>query len=306
MGTPEFAVASLDALYAAGHSIAAVFTKEDTPKNRGMKMLPPPVKARAQQLGIPVFQPKSLRSAAIQATLAELGPQAIVVAAYGLMLPRSVLELPPLGCFNVHASLLPDYRGASPINAAILDGADKSGITIIQMDAGLDTGDMLLKAETPLGPQDTYSELHDRLAKMGGQLIVQALDDAENGRLKPQKQPAQASYAAMIKNADCAVDFSKDADLVCRTIRAYDPVPGAFAMLGHDKIKLFSASLLEGESINQAGVIESCDKKGAVIACGKGKIILGQIQAPGGKRMPCADFFRGRQQLLGMAFTPAE
>ena len=200
MGTPDFAVAALEALHDAGHELLAVYTRMDTPKNRGMKLLPPPVKVKALEYGIPVFQPKNLRGAETQARLRELQPDAIVVAAYGRILPQAVLDIPKYGCLNIHASLLPRWRGASPITAAILHGDRESGVTIMQMDAGLDTGDMLLPVSVPIDPDESYGSLHDRLAQLGGKAIVEALEKLEAGTLTPVPQPEEGvTYAPMVE-----------------------------------------------------------------------------------------------------------
>ena len=303
MGTPDFAVQALDALHDAGHTIAAVYTRADTPKNRGMKLLPPPVKVRASQLGIEVVQPPSLKSEAAAQQLKAYNPDVIIVAAYGMLLPQQILSLPKYGCVNIHASLLPRWRGASPINAAILNGDSRTGVTIMQMDKGLDTGDMLLWDATDIGIAETAGQLHDRLALMGGRLIVEALDKLEHGQLQPIQQPEGSTYARQIKPEDCRVDFTGVADAVACHIRAYDPFPGTFCSLGGGKVKLYGALLLEAEGAHSPGTVLSCDKKGAVIACGQGTILLKEIQAAGGKRMPCDAFFRGHSELLTSAFS---
>ena len=303
MSTPEFAVASLSALYEAGHTIAGVFTRMDTPKNRGMKLLPPPVKVYALEKGFPVFQPKGLRKAEVQQQLAALEPELIVVAAYGRILPPAVLELPKYGCLNVHASLLPDYRGASPINACILHGETKAGVTIMQMDAGLDTGDMLLKESTDILPEESYGSLHDRLAEIGGAAIVKAIALLEQGALSGEKQPEEGSYAPMIRTEDCQISFGGSAlEISCR-IRAYDPQPGAFCQLGGGKIKLFGGAVAQPEGVlGQPGSILKVDRKGVYIACGQGSVLVAQVQAAGGKKMPADAYFRGHQAMLEERF----
>lgn len=304
MGTPDFAVAALEALHAAGHELLAVYTRMDTPKNRGMKLLPPPVKVKALEYGIPVFQPKNLRGAETQARLREMQPDAIVVAAYGRILPQAVLDIPKYGCLNIHASLLPRWRGASPITAAILHGDRESGVTIMQMDAGLDTGDMLLPVSTEIGPGESYGSLHDRLARIGGKAIVEALEKLEAGTLTPVPQPeAGVTYAPMVETRDCRVDFTQSAAQVSQCIRAYDPQPGAFAFLGEGKMKLFAASVTEGEgNLAAPGTILRADKHGVCIACGTGAVLVGQVQGAGGKKMPADAFFRGHQALLQEKF----
>lgn len=304
MGTPDFAVAALEALHEAGHDIVGVYTRMDTPKNRGMKMLPPPVKVKALEYGIPVYQPKNLRGADTQQELRDMAPEVIVVAAYGRILPQAVLDIPKHGCLNIHASLLPKYRGASPINACILHGETQAGVTIMQMDAGLDTGDMLLPAATEMLPDESYGSLHDRLAKIGGEAIVKALDLLAKGQLNGEPQPAEGfTYAPMIQTADCKIDFGKSAKEVSCAIRAYDPAPGAFAILGGEKMKLFGASLEQEEGVCGApGTIVKNDKKGIVVACGQGAVRIGTVQGAGGKKMPADAFFRGHAAMLSEIF----
>ena len=304
MGTPGFAVAALEALHDAGHEIVGVYTRMDTPKNRGMKMLPPPVKVKALEYGIPVYQPKNLRGEDTQQELRDLAPEAIIVAAYGRILPQAVLDIPKYGCLNIHASLLPKYRGASPINACILHGETEAGVTIMQMDAGLDTGDMLLPAATEILPNESCGSLHDRLAKIGGEAIVKALDLLAKGELRGEPQPEVGfTYAPMIQTSDCKIDFTKTAHEVSCAIRAYDPAPGAFAMLGGDKMKLFGASLEEKDGEAAApGTIVKNDKNSIVVACGKGTVRIATVQGAGGKKMPADAFFRGHAAMLSEIF----
>ena len=304
MGTPDFAVAALEALHEASHDIVGVYTRMDTPKNRGMKMLPPPVKVKALEYGIPVYQPKNLRGENTQQELRDMNPEVIVVAAYGRILPQAVLDIPKYGCLNIHASLLPKYRGASPINACILHGETEAGVTIMQMDAGLDTGDMMLPVATEMLPDESCGSLHDRLAKIGGEAIVKALELLEKGELKGEPQPETGfTYAPMIQTADCKIDFTKSAKEVSCAIRAYDPAPGAFATLGGDKMKLFGASLEQAEGVcGTPGTILKNDKKGIVVACGQGTVRIGTVQGAGGKKMPADAFFRGHAALLEEKF----
>ena len=304
MGTPDFAVTALEALHEAGHEIVGVYTRMDTPKNRGMKMLPPPVKVKALEYGIPVYQPKNLRGEDTQQELRDLAPEAIIVAAYGRILPQAVLDIPKYGCLNIHASLLPRYRGASPINACILHGETEAGVTIMQMDAGLDTGDMLLPAATEILPNESCGSLHDRLAKIGGEAIVKALDLLAKGELSGVPQPAEGfTYAPMIQTSDCKIDFTKSAHEVNCAIRAYDPAPGAFAMLGGDKMKLFGASLEEKDgAVAAPGTIVKNDKNGIVVACGTGTVRIATVQGAGGKKMPADAFFRGHAAMLSEIF----
>lgn len=302
MGTPDFAVATLRALCASEHEVAAVFTRADTPKNRGMKMMPPPVKVEALAHNLPVFQPTTLRDGAALEILRGLKPDAIIVAAYGRILPREILELPRYGCINVHASLLPRFRGASPIQAAILHGDAQSGVTIMQMADGIDTGDMLYTAATEIGPRETCGELEQRLADIGARALLETLALCERGALQPQKQDdAYATHAPLIKNGDCLIDFSHKCDTVACAIRAYDPAPGAFAFLGGEKMKLYGAEAVQESG--EAGRILSVDARGARVACGEGSVLIEAVQGQGGKKMPADAFFRGHKQMLTEKFT---
>ena len=228
----------------------------------------------------------------------------LTAAAYGRLLPQAVLDIPRYGCLNIHASLLPKYRGASPINACILHGETEAGVTIMQMDAGLDTGDMLLPVRTEILPDESCGSLHDRLAVLGGQAIVKALDLLEKGALHGQPQPeGGATYAPMIQTADCKIDFTRSAREVSCAIRAYDPAPGAFSTLGGDKMKLFAASPEQDEGgCGMPGTILKADKKGIVVACGRGAVRIGMVQGAGGKKMPADAFFRGHAALLSEIF----
>lgn len=302
MGTPEFAVETLRALCASEHKVVAVFTRADTPKNRGMKMMPPPVKVEALAQNIPVFQPTTLRDGAARELLRTLEPDVIVVAAYGRLLPREILELPRFGCINVHASLLPRFRGASPIQAAILHGDAQSGVTIMQMVEGLDTGDMLHVASTEIGPQETCGALEARLAAIGAQALLDTLSLCERGMLTPTPQSEEgALYAPLIKSSDCLIDFSQSGEKLACAIRAYDPAPGAFAFLGDEKLKLFGAAAVPGSGA--PGEILSVDGAGVVIACGKNAVRVSSVQGQGGKKMPADAFFRGHKQMLSSKFT---
>lgn len=305
MGTPDFAVSALEALIAAGHEICAVYTRQDTPKNRGMKMMPPPVKVTALTHNIPVYQPQTLRDPEVQSELIALRADVAVVAAYGRILPKEVLQAPKYGCLNVHASLLPKYRGASPINAAVLNGDTETGVTIMQMDEGLDTGDMLLKRSISIDENESVGSVHDRLAIIGGEAIVEALRLLEErGALNGEKQPADCdSYAKMIRTEDCAVSFNDSAFAVSCKIRAYDPFPGAYSFLGEDKLKLFSAKRTEVTGEGEPGTILKCDKNGLYVLCQNGEAVcIGEVQGAGGKRMAADAFFRGHAKLLDCSF----
>jgi methionyl-tRNA formyltransferase len=309
-GTPEFARAALERIHAAGHVVPLVLTQPDRPAGRGMKLQASPVKQLALDLGLPVAQPMSLRldgkfaadAVAAQAALLAAQPDVMVVAAYGLILPAWVLELPRLGCLNIHASLLPRWRGAAPIHRAIEAGDERTGITLMQMDQGLDTGAMLLTATEPIGPTDTTAVLHDRLAAQGAALVLQALDAAAAGTLQPVAQPPEGvTYAHKIDKREAPIDWSLPAAVIERRVRAFDPFPGATFSLGGDTLKLWSAQVLDlppghghapGEVISTAG--------GAwLVACGQGALSLTQLQRAGGKRLSGREFLLARPVAVG-------
>jgi methionyl-tRNA formyltransferase len=307
-GTPEFAQVALAALHAAGHEIALVLTQPDRPAGRGMKLQPSPVKQWALDHKVAVAQPRSLRldgkypedAAAARQTLLDAKADAMIVAAYGLILPQWVLDLPPKGCLNIHASLLPRWRGAAPIHRAIEAGDTQTGITIMQMDAGLDTGDMLLVLPCAMAPTDTTAVLHDRLADLGGQAIVQAL--ASLGSLPRQPQPLEGvNYAHKIDKAEAALDWALSADVLARRIRAFDPFPGMTVPLatasGVETLKIWQAVAEAAEktaaNTAQHGTVLSADASGVRVACGEGQLCLTQLQRPGGKRLGAADFLHG-------------
>jgi methionyl-tRNA formyltransferase len=301
-GTPEFALASLAALHAAGHDIVLVLSQPDRPAGRGLKLSPSPVKAWAVLQGLPVAQPRSLKldgrypedAAATQAQLQELAPDLMVVAAYGLILPAWVLALPTRGCLNVHGSLLPRWRGAAPIHRAIEAGDRETGITIMQMDIGLDTGPMLLTQALAIGPQETTATLHDRMATLGGQLLVQAI--ARLDQLPAQPQPeAGISYAHKIDKAEAAIDWALPAAQIERRVRAFDPFPGATFQLDGQTLKLWQAQVLAApDPAPSSGTVFSPGPQRLAIACADGALELLTVQAPGGKRLAMAQYLRGR------------
>ena len=308
-GTPEFAQVALEALVAAGHSVPLVLTQPDRPSGRGMKLHPSPVKAAALVHGIEVAQPRSLRldgkypddAAAARGRLLAAKPDVMVVAAYGLILPQWVLDLPARGCLNIHASLLPRWRGAAPIHRAIEAGDAETGITIMQMDAGLDTGDMLLEAREPIGPDDRTASLHDRLAAMGGRLIVDAL--ARLDQLTRVPQPAEGiTYAHKIEKAEAEVDWTQPAAVIERRIRAFDPFPGASGKLGGDTVKLWSARV--GTDSGAPGTVLGASSDGVRVACGEGSLVVTELQRPGGKRVSAAQFLQSAGDLAGQVFAP--
>ena len=310
-GTPEFAQVALAALHAAGFQLPLVLTQPDRPAGRGMKLSPSPVKQWALAHGIDVAQPRSLRldgkypddAEAARERLLALQPDVMVVAAYGLILPRWVLDLPRLGCLNIHASLLPRWRGAAPIHRAIEAGDAETGITIMQMDEGLDTGDMLLTERLPIGPDDTTGRLHDRLAALGGRLIVEALELAACGGLRPVKQPdAGVTYAHKIDKSEAAIDWTAPAGVIARRLRAFDPFPGGVAHLGETALKVWSARAEAGRG--EPGEVLSVGDDGLCVACGEGVLRLLELQKPGGRRLGVRDFLAGHAVTPGMVFAP--
>lgn len=305
-GTPEFARIAFDALRVAGHDIALVMTQPDRPAGRGLKLMPSPVKQAAQRAGIAVAQPRGLRldgrysdeAAEARAWLERAAPDVMVVAAYGLILPQWVLDLPRLGCLNIHASLLPRWRGAAPIQRAIEAGDDRTGVTIMQMDAGLDTGDMLLEREVPINADTTAAQLHDVLAACGGAAIVAALAALARGGLTPRKQPRDGvTYAAKLDKAEAGLDCRQPAALLARRVRAFNPAPGASIRLPGltDPVKVWRAQALAQSGADAPGSVLRADGAGIDIATGEGVLRLLELQKAGGKRQPVEAFVRGWQ-----------
>ncbi len=304
MGTPDFAVPCLRTLAESAHEVAAVFTQPDKPKGRGYKLIPTPVKAAAAEYDIPVYQPLSLRKGEdaeeSMRVLRETDPDLIVVTAYGQILPKEILELPKYGCINIHASLLPKYRGAAPINWVLLNGEKETGVTSMQMSEGLDTGDMLIKKATPIGENETCEELYARLSAMGGEVLAETIDALEKGSLSPEVQDDSLScYSPMIRKEMSALDFSKTAAEVHNTIRG---VTG-FTMLEGKRLKVFASRIAEGsfDSAENGSVV---DTKRFAVKCGDGRaVIFTEVQPEGKKRMKTEDFLRGRKltegELLG-------
>ncbi len=308
-GTPEFAAAALASILAAGHVVPLVLSQPDRPAGRGMKLQASPVKQLALQHGLAVAQPVSLKldgrhpadAAAAREALLAAAPDVLVVAAYGLILPEWVLTLPRLGCLNIHASLLPRWRGAAPIHRAIEAGDARTGITLMQMDAGLDTGAMLLRAETAIAPDDTTATLHDRLAAQGAALVLQALADAALGRLNPVAQPAEGvTYAHKIEKAEAAIDWRQAATVIERRVRAFDPFPGATCALPVDggaveTVKVWAARLADAAMpAGVPGQVLAVEPDGLCVACGQGALWLTRLQRPGGKRVPAREFLQVR------------
>jgi methionyl-tRNA formyltransferase len=310
-GTPEFAQVALAQMHADGFEIALVLTQPDRPAGRGMKLQASPVKEFAQAHGLAVAQPRSLRRDGKYPDDATLGRDALVaaqadvliVAAYGLILPQWVLEMPRLGCLNIHASLLPRWRGAAPIHRAIEAGDTRTGITIMQMDAGLDTGDMLLVEAIDIAPEETTSSLHDKLAPLGGRLVVEALELAACGGLTRWPQPIEGvTYAHKIDKAEAAIDWREPAVQIERRLRAFDPFPGATGVLGGSLIKCWRGALAGGTGA--PGEVLAVDEHGITVACGDGALCLTDLQRAGGKRLPAAAFLHGQAIAAGMVFEP--
>ena len=299
MGTPDFAVPCLRTLAESGHEVAAVFTQPDKPKGRGYKMIPTPVKAAALEYGLPVYQPLSLRKGEdaeeAMSILREAAPELIVVTAYGQILPKEILELPKYGCINIHASLLPKYRGAAPINWVLLNGEKETGVTSMQMSEGLDTGDMLIKRATDIGENETCEELYARLSAMGGEVLAETVAAVEKGTLSPEKQDDSLScYSPMIRKEMSALDFSKTAAEVHNTIRG---VTG-FAMLEGKRLKVFRSEIAEGTYNAENGAV--VDTKRFAVKCGDGRaVIFREVQPEGKKRMNTEDFLRGKKLTEG-------
>lgn len=300
-GTPEFAAQALAAIIAAGHEVIMVLTQPDRPGGRGMALQPSPVKKLAAENNIEVFQPPSLKDAAAQARLAGLaglGAELMVVAAYGLILPQAVLDLPRLGCLNIHASLLPRWRGAAPIQRALLAGDAETGVCIMQMEAGLDTGPVMLRRAFPIDARDTAASLHDRLAALGAGLIVEALAGLP---LAAEPQASEGiTYAHKIEKAEALIDWRKTAAELDRHLRAFNPFPGAQAQFKGQTIKLWRAEPVSGQG--EIGQILAVDRKQIVVACGAGALAISELQKAGGKRLPVQQFLAGHPLQPGDRF----
>ena len=297
-GTPEFAAQALSAIVAAGHQVALVLTQPDRPAGRGMALQPSAVKKVALEHGIEVFQPLTLKDAEAQAKIAAIGAEVMVVAAYGLILPQVVLDMPRFGCINIHGSLLPRWRGAAPIQRALLAGDAETGVCIMQMEAGLDTGPVLLRGAFPIEPSDTTASLHDRLADLGARLCVEALGKLP---LPAEPQPAEGvTYAHKIEKAEAVIDWTKSATELDRHIRAFNPFPGAQALFGGQTVKLWQAAPIAGSG--PAGSVLAVDKKQIVIACGAGALAVSELQKAGGKRLPMQQFLAGHPLKVGDRF----
>ena len=301
MGTPEFAVPSLRALHAVGHEIIACVTKEDAPKGRKMILTPPPVKVAATELNIPVYQPRTLRDEAFAELLKKLDPELIAVVAYGKILPVNVLDYPKYGCINVHGSLLPEYRGAAPMQRVLMDGKKVTGITTMYMADGIDTGDMLLKAEHPIGENETYGELSDALSKMGAELLVKTVELAGEGKLERVKQDDEkATHAAKIDRSEEELDFCQSAEVCHNRIRALSPAPmcRAYTPAG-SLIKIASTYVADVTTDKPAGTVIEAEKR-LLVACGNGTVLgISELVPEGKQKMAAADYLRGRKLFCG-------
>ena len=298
-GTPDFAATALKALLKTGHDIVGVYSQPDRPAGRGRKLVPGPVKQVALDADIPVFQPLSLKSEDAQREMAALEPDVMIVAAYGLILPKAVLDIPAQGCLNIHASLLPRWRGAAPIHRAIAAGDTQTGITIMQMDEGLDTGDMLLKVTTPVHSEDTGGSLHDRLAELGGEAIVEALHKLATGELSPEPQnDNEACYAHKLSKEEGHIDWQRSAADIERLVRAFNPWPGTFTDLGDQRIRIHMAQALSKDSNKTPGTVLNRERDGIDIACGSGVLRVTRVQLPGTRAQSVNDLINGGKQVL--------
>ena len=298
MGTPDFALFSLKALVEAGENVIGVITQPDKPKGRGYALTPPPVKVYALEQGIPVYQPATLRGEEFAAQLKELDPELIVVAAYGKILPANVLDYPKRGCVNVHGSLLPEYRGAAPMQRAIIDGKRETGITTMMMDVGLDTGDMLLKKTVTIEENDNFEEIHDKLGACGAEVLMETVGAIKAGTLTREKQDESlATYAAKIEKSDCLIDFHKSAQAVHDQIRGLSPIPVAFTHTPDGKmLKVIASEVVAREGRNEkAGEVISLAGGKITVACGEGRVALLTVLPEGKKRMSASDFINGRK-----------
>lgn len=300
-GTPDFAASALAALIEAGHEILVVLTQPDRPKGRGMKLTPSPVKTLALQHNLPVWQPENLKDAAVQQQLRDLQADVMVVAAYGLLLPAAVLNIPEHGCLNIHASLLPRWRGAAPIQRAIEAGDVESGVCIMQMDVGLDTGDVLLSRNTPIADDTTAARLHDALEVIGAEAIVEALAKLPELIAVPQPETG-VTYAQKLSKADAEIDWALGAKQIHNKIRALNPVPGAWSSLNGQVIKIWASTVLEQSNNAAIGSIIAADKQGIAVQTGAGVVLITELQASGSKRMAAAAFVAGHADLLGQKF----
>jgi methionyl-tRNA formyltransferase len=300
MGTPDFSVPALEALVKAGHDVIAVVTQPDKPKGRGKEVSMTPVKEKAVSLGIPVYQPVKARNPEFVSLLSELNPDAMVVAAFGQILPKSILDIPKYGCINIHASLLPKYRGASPIQHAVIDGEKESGITTMMMAEGLDTGDILDQESVTLDEQETGGSLHDKLSEIGGRLILTTLKKLEEGTaVRTPQDESKTCYVGMIKKTMGDIDWSMEAAAIERLIRGLNPWPSAYTSWNGKVLKIWAAEVLSKEYEGICGQVVETDKNSLIVKTGKGSLKLTELQLQGKKRMDTASFLRGYQVTAG-------
>jgi len=302
-GTPHFAARALTALLSAGHEIFLVLTQPDRRAGRGMHAAMSPVKQLALKNALTIAQPQNLRDPILLEQLRAAAPEAMVVVAYGLLLPPTVLAIPTLGALNIHASLLPRWRGAAPIQRAILAGDARTGITIMQIEAGLDTGPMFAQESMPIAPDDSALTLHDKLACLGASMIVHALNDLQAGALAAQPQPAEGiTYAHKIEKREAFIDWHLSSIELDRTVRAFNPAPGAHTVLEGDSLKIWRARPVDGHG--EPGLVLSCSDNGIAVACGEGVLLLTELQRAGGKRLSARDFLLGHPLAPGVRFAP--
>ena len=302
-GTPDFAVPALRVLLDHPASVVGVWTQPDRPAGRGRRPRPSPVKEVAEAAGVPVHQPEALTSAADREALVAAAPDLLVVVAYGLLLPRPVLRLPPRGCVNLHASLLPRWRGAAPIQRAVLAGDRETGVCLMDMDAGMDTGPVYGCRRTLIGVDDTGGSLHDRLAELGGQLLDDSLDDLLAGALTPQQQPAEGvTYARKLDKREARMDWSGEATLLARQVAAFNPWPVAETDWHGERLRIWRAEARSEESLSLPGTVTAVDAAGIDVACGRGTLRLHELQAPGGRRQPVNQFIPGHALAVGTRF----
>ena len=303
MGTPDFAVQSLNALVDAGHEVTAVITQPDRPKGRGNKMAFPEVKTRALELGFPVHQPDSVKDGAFLELLKSYDPEVIVVVAFGRILPQAVLDLPPYGCVNVHGSLLPEYRGAAPIQRAVLDGRKETGVTTMRMDIGMDTGDMLMQATLPITDEDTTGTMFDKLAELGGKVLIDTLAGLENGTVVPVKQDdSKATHAARILKEDEVIRWEDSAEKIFCQIRGLSPAPGAYTWWNGERLKLWKARISDRETGKAPGTVVAISKNALTVQTGKGCLEVLELQPAGKKAMPAQAFSNGAGVAEGIVF----
>ncbi len=304
MGTPDFALPALDMLYQSHYPISAVVTQPDRPAGRGQKELAPPVKLLAQKLSLPVFQPQKVKQPGFLETLSSYNPDMIIVAAFGQILPKAIIDFPRFGCLNIHPSLLPKYRGAAPLNWSIIRGEIKTGVTIMQMDEGMDSGDILTQAETPLGALETFGELHDRLSQLGATLLMKAIDQVMSGTACRQSQnPAGVTFAPRLTKDTGKINWRDNVLNIVNLVRGLNPTPAAYTLLDGQILKIFTADSLPGPIDQTPGTIGAATSIGLPVAAADGYVVLKDVQLAGKKRMRMADFLRGYRVKAGSVLS---